>query len=334
MNLSELISFEQALDAHMVRSILPTTASSADLLELQARLKRQALFSARTDNAWYLQQIDNAIESIVNPHTEIRADRISAANPEGKVTIGSNQADAELILKEALQQLRYQPHPDERGTLKDLSSLQRRRLVVRTNVQLAQGAGHFMQANEPTVLDAFPAQELVRFEQRVKQRDWGSRWLSAATASGDTDAARIYIEFGRMVARKDSPIWDSLGDPDLFPDGLGNPYPPFAYGSGMWVQDVDFETAEKMGLVTPSSIPEPQDLEIGGALELPTEIRDENLRAALIASLGDQVEFVNGVMQLLNRRGDLIQHPTPAVPTHAITTMIALLDVISGGGRQ
>jgi len=41
-----------------------------------------------------------------------------------------------------------------------------------------------------------------------------------------------------MIALKDDDVWDQLGSSDFFPDGLDNPYPPFAFNSGMDVRDV------------------------------------------------------------------------------------------------
>ena len=54
------------------------------------------------------------------------------------------------------------------------------------------------------------------------------------------------------MALKSSPIWAALGNgAGGFKDTLGNPYPPFAYSSGMGWEDVDRETAEQLGLVKP-----------------------------------------------------------------------------------
>jgi hypothetical protein len=260
--LSDLLPFEEAVKSHGIKTILPTSLDTATLRQLEASLRRQSFFSAQTLQEDLLQQYFNDIASILNPVTEQRADRVTPENPQGNVTTGYNEATARLNAKELLQKLGYQPAEGERGTLKDLSSDTRINLVIKTNTEMSQGAGNFIQGNDPAVLDAFPAQELVRFEQTKKQRDWHSRWLEAAVYSGDTDAARVLADFGRMVARKDSPIWDAIGSSELFDDGLDNPYPPYAFNSGMWVQDVSFATAEGMGLVTLDNIPEPQALDI------------------------------------------------------------------------
>lgn len=263
MNLTDPMTFAEAVKALLEKRTMPTSLGSADLKLLDAALRRQSLFSAQTMMTDYLEDIRGVVQSVIEPTTGVSKDRETAENPEGKVTVGIDPATARLKLKEALKKYGYQPEPSERGTIKDLSSDGRLNLVVKTNVELAQGAGNFVQSQDPDVLGSFPAQELVRFEPRAKVRDWPSRWRQAAQDSGDGDAARVLADHGRMVARKDSPIWDSLGSSDLFADGLDNPFPPFAFNSGMWVMDVDFGTAKGFGLVTEDNLPEPKEIDLG-----------------------------------------------------------------------
>lgn len=310
MNPVSLLSFDEAMHALAGKSLLPTNLSSVELAQIGADLKRLATFSAKTDNGAYVQTIADVVRDVVNPHTVIRD-----GHP---VTEGLDQASALLKLKEAAQEIGYRPEPDEAGTIKDISSFKRRSLVLRTNVQMAQGAGQFIQGQDPDVLDAYPAQELVRFEDRKMERDWPDRWQEAARASGDLTALKG-LSAGRMVARKDSPIWDALGDPDLFPDGLGNPYPPFAFNSGMGVLDVSFADAEAIGLVDLETEIEPQSLEFADP-EIPQAVRDTSLRAALIESLGTDFEFSpGGVLRLINR-----QH------TGRIFDFLGVIDALSG----
>ena len=52
-----------------------------------------------------------------------------------------------------------------------------------------------------------------------------------------------------MVALKSSPIWQALGDGvGGFKDTLGNPYPPFAYSSGMGWTDISRRECAELGL--------------------------------------------------------------------------------------
>ena len=56
-----------------------------------------------------------------------------------------------------------------------------------------------------------------------------------------------------MIALKNDPIWERLGDPKTFDDALGNPYPPFAFNSGYDVRDVSRKEAERLGVIAPNA---------------------------------------------------------------------------------
>jgi len=231
---------------------MPTSLDSAGIRALDASLRRQSFFSAQTLLTDLLQSYKDKIASIINPVTVQRADRVTEQNPEGNVTTGINPTYARAGIKQLLRDMDYQPEPDEAGTIKDLSSNQRIILVLRTNTEIARGAGSFIQQNNADVLDGFPALELYRLKGRVKVRDWEERWQAAADESGDTDADAALEDSGRMVALKASPIWDSLGDgAGDYDDTLGNPYPPFAFNSGMWTRNVSRKDAEELGLIEP-----------------------------------------------------------------------------------
>lgn len=264
MTLTDLQPFSQALRLHSGRAVMPTALDSAALRQLDAATRRQSFFSAETMFGNYLDQLKADVESILNPVTDQRADRITEQNPQGNVTTGLDPATAHLRAKQLLQRLGYAPAEGEQGTIKDLSSDARVNLVVKTNVELAQGAGAFIQGQDPAVLEAFPCWELYRLEDRKQERNWPARFRLCAQIVGDVDAARVLDQTGRMIARKDSPIWQALGDGlDGSDDTLGNPYPPFAFGSGMWTKNVAYDEAEQLGFVNLNTVVEsnlPDDL--------------------------------------------------------------------------
>ncbi len=108
----------------------------------------------------------------------------------------------------------------------------------------------------------------------------------------------VALESGRMVARKDSPIWQALGDgAGGFDDTLGTPYPPFAFGSGMGVEDVDRDTAMSLGLIDRDSQVTPQDRGFNAALQSSPSVRQSDLREALLSDLGDEYEFDGNVLR-------------------------------------
>jgi DNA-binding transcriptional regulator YdaS (Cro superfamily) len=56
---------------------------------------------------------------------------------------------------------------------------------------------------------------------------------------------------GEMIALKSSPVWKALGNgAGGYRDTLGNPYPPFAFSSGLGWQDVSREKCVRLGLIT------------------------------------------------------------------------------------
>ncbi len=126
--------------------------------------------------------------------------------------------------------------PGLEGTIKDLSSTQRLKVSIDTNVDMARG---WMQRCRSMANTTRPAQELYRAWPARQERNWPARWKEAAEAIGWEGVATN----GQMIALKTSPIWVALSR-------FGQPYPPFDYGSHMRVRSVSLETAQDAGLLT------------------------------------------------------------------------------------
>lgn len=259
--------FETALQSLARRGVLPTSLDSAGLRKLGADFHRRNFVSAKTLATDILAAYKHKAGLIVNPVDIVRPDRITETNPEGRVQVGMDLATARMEMRELHAQFGYSPDPEDAGTLVDLSSDARINLVLRTNTQLAQGAGNFVRSNDPALIDLWPAQELYRLEGRAKVRDWEARWLAAAAEAGDTDAPRVLQATGRMIALKASGLWQSLGDgAGGHDDSLGNPYPPFAFNSGMWVREISRDEAEEFGLITSEQEAQPAELDLSNLL--------------------------------------------------------------------
>lgn len=274
-------SFSEAVKHLLAKSLLPTGLGSAEIKQLDSGIRRQSLFSARTTNEYYLDQIKNAVDSVLNPQTIQRPDRVSPTNPAGNVTVGMNPATARASLRQTLRDLGYKPDEEDEGTIKDLSSDARLNLVVKTNVELAQGAGQFAQGNaNQDVVDAFPAWELVRYEDREVPRGekrgpersiipdpfnaWPTRFRAAATEAGDVDAIKVLDDTGRMIALKSSGTWEALGSgAGGYDDTLDNPFPPFAFNSGMWTEEVSRKECIAVGLIQEGDAVEPSSFDLG-----------------------------------------------------------------------
>jgi len=244
---------------------LPTQLDTAGLRKLGADILRQSLFSARMSNATAVQGLREAITRIL---TSL-----------GDGTSSDNLAEARLKLKQLGQLLGYDPksgfpgetaEPAEAGSLRDLFSTNRLNLILKTQEMMTQGAAKNLWGNEPDALEQYPAWELVRVaaveiprgEKKVKgglvevpEDAWDTangRWVAALQATGDEDAQAIFDATGRMVARKDSAMWQALGDGEGgYDDTLGNDYEPFALNSGMGRVEVSAkEFADLGGSVT------------------------------------------------------------------------------------
>lgn len=218
-----------AADIQRIKDLLPTTLGSEEIREkIAADILRRSVFSARMESARYLARIRE----------------VCAQVSEGSI----NQATARARLLETLSQMGHSPLDD--GGLTNPASIRRLNLIVDTQRQMAASVSR-IQTQTPAVLERWPAWELTRLVGKaVPREDWPARWRNAGESIGWEGALK-----DRFIALKTSPIWQALGDgAGGFRDTLGNPYPPFAYSSGMaWVA-VDRETCERLGL----SGPEPE----------------------------------------------------------------------------
>jgi hypothetical protein len=278
MTFTKPINFTAAVQLQSVKVALPTSLGSAELKALGGDILRRATFSARVQLAQFLDQVAGLTQDAL----------------AGKV----DPATARLQLKSLQQSLGLRESVgaadgDAGGGFGDLRSDARLNLILDTNLQTAQGYGQAVRANDPDVLDAYPAQELYRLEDRQDERDWPGRWRVAAANVGDGLAAKALVDHGRMAALKSSPIWQELGD--FFDDGLGNPYPPFAFRSGMWTEEVSYEDAVDLGLISPGAAISPAALpDFNTGLESSYEFRSQSLLQELLNT--GLVKLVEGVL--------------------------------------
>lgn len=247
-----------AADVIRIKDLLPTALGSDELREQVASdILRRSVFSARMESARYLAQVRD----------------VCAAIAEGAV----NQADARLALMDQLARMGHSP--TDGGGISNPASISRLNLIVKTQRRMAASVAR-LNAQTETSVELFPAWELTRFSgRRAPREDWDRRWNAAGEAVGWEGALRRAGDWPdwKMVALKSSPIWDALGrGAGGFRDTLQNPYPPFAYGSGLSWLDVSRADCEKYGLIDegedvekpdPASL-SPADREIAEAARL------------------------------------------------------------------
>jgi hypothetical protein len=234
-----------------IKSLLPTSLTSAELGDLPQEILDRAKFMAQVTRGEYVQKAYDILDDIMLGKTDLATGR--------------------LQLQDFARSIGYSPAmtPDEEGTVADPTSAPRINLMLRTNMATARGYGQFVQSQR--TLDAAPAQELYRAFNRKVPRNWIMRWQAAG---GE-------IFKGRLIALKNSAVWSKLGSRQLFADAIGNPYAPFAWNSGMRTRSVDRETAVELGLIERDTQVEAQDLGFNEDLQVSPEVRADALRSVL-----------------------------------------------------
>ena len=222
----------------LARVPLPTHLDSAAIRAQWARrIREQAVFSARTTSDSYLRTVRDVLSRVVS----------------GEI----NGARAREILLRQLDAIGYDAAAggfpgDEgipaavRGSLRDLASARRLNLVIETNESVADSLANLARASDPAVRELQPGWRLIpgRY-RRAPRADWAARWQAAGESVAWQGA-----HTREMVALKDSPIWDALGrGAGGYRDTLGNPYPPFAWGSGLAWVDVSRDACIALGLL-------------------------------------------------------------------------------------
>lgn len=241
----------------LAKTPLPTHLDSATIrARVAAEIRQRAFFSARMTSMTYLKQLQTIV----------------AAYAHGEV----NAADARWRCQQVLGGLGL-----DRGghSLADHGSARRLNLILETQRKMATSVAR-LDALDTDELEDWPAWRLERYGSRaVPREDWHARWKRAGDACGWVGAVK-----GDFVALKTSPIWAALGEgAGGFKDTLGNPYPPFAYGSGLDWTDVSAAEATRLGLTLTHQTPQraslaPDEREILEAMGK-TGLRPEDLRA-------------------------------------------------------
>ena len=213
-----------AADVIRIKELLPTSLGSDEIREQIAReILQRSIFSARMESARFLAKIRDVCAQIA----------------AGEI----NQADARLKLVTLLEQMGHSPQ--DGGGIANPASIRRLNLIIDTQRQMAASVAVLSEQTEATVT-MWPAWELTRLETRAVPRpDWDRRWAAAGLACNFEGALK-----DRLIALKTSPIWQHLGNgAGGYRDTLGNPYPPFAFSSGMdWVE-VDRDKCIALGLI-------------------------------------------------------------------------------------
>jgi hypothetical protein len=255
-----LILAPMPLDAAVARleskTPVASALSSAEWERMSLGLKERAFFMSRVESLRVVAEAQNKIRDAL------------AMTDAGRMNRANFVSDMRQLLGAA---------PGDSGELTDITSNRRLSLVYEHNVADVREYAGWKAGQDPDLLDEFPAQELVRHEDREEPRDWALRW---ARAGGDFYA-------GRMIALKSDPVWEKISR-------FGKPWPPFDFGSGMGVEDIDRDEAESLGLIKPGERPRPIEADFNAKLEASVSNATPEMLASLQGMFGDQVGILAG----------------------------------------
>ncbi len=246
------------------KKLITSGLSSEEIDMVFTGLKRRALFSAKIESVRFLQEAQKQVADYL------------AANPNFDGAITSRASAVSDIMAKA----REEGIDTGTGKLTDPGSVARAKVIVDTNADLARGYVGYVSGASKGARLAFPAQELIRVEERQSKRDWTGKWKA--------NGGKIFG--GRMIALKEDPIWTAISR-------FGVPYPPFDYGSGMGAEDVDYDTCIQLGVISEEYKPEGNIIEdFNAKVEAQLEFKGETDPAwkFLKNAYGDQITYKDG----------------------------------------
>lgn len=244
------------------KPLLPADLTSRQWEAMERSLTARGFLSARVEDARTLSMLQRLCEDVA----------------AGRLGEGEARDRARLWLETA----GYAPDdPDDVDTIKDLRAKRRLDVIFDINVGHAQQLAWHNAGQDEAVLDMYPCQELFRAIDSLKKRDWRGRWAEAG--------GRFYG--GRMIARKDDPIWVRISR-------FGTPVPPFDYNSGMDVRDVHRADAEELGVIAPEEdAPEPHPIDPMAGCQVDASGFSPGLAQDIADLSGGLVELVGGILR-------------------------------------
>jgi len=262
--------WDKAVSRLSDKTVVGSRLRSAEWADVPLGLREASLFSAGVENARTLSVMR---EKLLQGAQQIR---------------DGTFVDRSRFVADLRQHLGAAP--GDSGNLADITSRKRLELIWHFQMQDAHAHATYKADLDPNLLDAFPAYRLVRIESRRVPREWFSLWAAAGASVNWVGASRTV-----MVALKTSPIWAALSQ-------FGRPWPPFRYGSGMGLEDVDRDETEALGLLPRGESPAARLQRLREGSAAAQQDWNEGLRASvkgiapemrdhLALAFGDQVSF-------------------------------------------
>jgi hypothetical protein len=275
---------QEAVDSLGRKSPIGALLSSQQWAGLPVELRDRAFFSAWVENERILAEAQRRIMQRV----QMERDSIE----QGGRVMERTRFISEM--QDLLEGMGYQPDPEKEGTLQDLSSAGRLGLIWQMQLDQAHGHATWKTGMDPDILQAFPAQELIRGMERMERRDWPRIWAEHGGHFFGEPGPDYPLAEGRMIALKTDEIWTAISE-------FGTPWSPFAWGSGMVLRNVRRKEAVELGLIRGDETFEPNTVPFNSGLK--ASIRDfpKSSIQRLQDRFGDRVlvDAANGLIEWL-----------------------------------
>lgn len=257
------------------RTPVGATLRSEEWERVPVEIRERAQFSARIENARVLDRVQKGLTDI-----------LSQTRDANGVIEDRSRFIAELAKLAEAEGLRPSD-PALVGTIQDITSERRAELILRTQTEQAYNFARHKRGSSGPLLNAAPAQELVRIRNSREKRRWVDVWRAngGKTFAGSPSIGGALQDGAsgvRCIALKGDPIWTRISR-------FGTPWPPFDYNSGVGVTNLTRTEAIRLGIISKSQtlkIPEPK---LNEDLEIDLADMDEGIRAELLRGLGDKV---------------------------------------------
>ena len=237
MSLEILVKPRKFLDAIKAlgkKKRIAKKLSSKQWQQIPAQIRQRAYFTSNVESVKFLSRSKKMLSDYLSGAREY------VTTPDGRSVLAlkkTSRADfvyemQKLAKQEGLGDI-LPPGADlSRDVItrtKDIASESRLNLIFDTQTQQAQAYGYYKQGQDPAILDAYPAQRFIRAEQRKEPRPLHER------------------NKNKVKRKDDMEFWLKMNDQSI--GGLGVPFGPWGFNSGMDVEDVRRDEAIRLGLI-------------------------------------------------------------------------------------
>lgn len=227
--ITEPMPFVEAIRFLLEKEQLPASWDSASWQSQEPDFATKAFFSAKVENARFLDRAQGFIfdylaktrETIVKPNGDV----VTALQISGREQFVKRMRD--FMITEGMAASSEFRDVDQ-DDIADIRSLARLRLIFDTNVRQAYGYGQWKQGTTPAVIKAFPAARLIR-DRGVKE-----------------PRPRHQANLGEVLLKTD-PRWSDFHNAREI-GGFGVPWGPYGFNSGVTQEDVGKAEARQLGL--------------------------------------------------------------------------------------